>query len=112
MTCINLEKWLFLFFEGILAIAVSTSSAQSSEVILPVHENFTLENCTVKVEDIDTEAAKVWLLLERGDEPARSMVLGINDSLACVTCALMVTGIYSGEDADLVCLSLNNTTSM
>lgn len=111
MTCIIRTRWLFLFFEGILALAISSSSALPSELILSVHENFTLENCTVQIEDIDAQAAKVWILLERGDEPARSMVLGINDSLGCVTCALMVTGIYSGENADLVCLMLNDTNT-
>lgn len=94
-----------------MAIASLVGSALPSEVILSVHENFTVENCTVRIEDIDAQAAKVWLLLERGLEPARSMVLGINDSVACVTCALMVTGIYSGENADLVCLMLNDTNT-
>ena len=111
MTCIIRTRWLLLFFEGILAIASLVGSALPSEVILSVHENFTVENCTVRIEDIDAQAAKVWLLLERGHEPARSMVLGINDSVACVTCALMVTGIYSGENADLVCLMLNDTNT-
>lgn len=95
-------------------MTILIGSALPSEVILSVHDNITVENCTVRVEDIDAQAAKVWLLLERGHEPARSMVLGINDSLACVACTLMVTGIYSGENADLVCLMLNaaNTTNV
>ncbi len=28
-----------------------------------MHENYTLENCTLQVEDIDSQAAKVWVLI-------------------------------------------------
>ena len=74
-----------------------------------MHENFTLENCTLQVEDIDSQAAKVWLLILAGQEPSLSMVLGINDTLNCGKLTLMVKRFYAGESADLVRLAVNST---
>ena len=74
-----------------------------------MHENYTLENCTLQVEDIDSQAAKVWLIMLGGHEPSLSMVLGINDTLDCGKMTLMVKRFYAGESNDLVCLKINRT---
>ena len=74
-----------------------------------MHENYTMGNCTLQVEDIDSQAAKVWLLILDGQDPPLSMVLGINDTLSCGKLTAMVTRIYAGESADLVCLKINGT---
>ncbi len=74
-----------------------------------MHENYTMENCTLQIEDIDSQAAKVWVLILGGQEPSLSMVLSINDTLSCGKLTLMVKKIYAGESADLVCLKINST---
>lgn len=73
-----------------------------------MHENYTLDNCTLQVEDIDSQAAKVWVLILAGNGPSLSMVLGINDTLSCGKRTLMVKRFYAGESADLVCLKINS----
>ncbi|MCX6677184.1 MAG: hypothetical protein NTU95_04475 [Methanothrix sp.] len=74
-----------------------------------MHENYTMENCTLQVEDIDSQAAKVWMLILCGQEPSLSKVLGINDTLSCGNLTLMVKKTYAGESADLVCLQINSS---
>jgi len=73
-----------------------------------MHENYTLENCTLQVVDIDSQAAKVWVLIQAGNGPSLSMVLGINETLSCGRLTLMVKRFYVGESADLVCLKINS----
>ena len=73
-----------------------------------MHENYTLENCTFQVEDIDSQAAKVWVLILGRQKPSLSMVLGINDTLSCGKLTLMVKRFYAGESNDLVCLKINS----
>jgi len=73
-----------------------------------MHENYTMENCTLQVEDIDSQAAEVWVLILCGQEPPLSKVLGINDTLSCGKLTLMVKRIYAGENSDLVCLKINS----
>jgi hypothetical protein len=83
--------------------------AFSQEVFLTITENYTLENCTLQVEDIDSEAANVWVLIHGGSGPSLSNVLGINDTLSCGKRTLMVKRFYAGESNDLVCLMINST---
>lgn len=111
MICINMNGaiGLSIFFACILFLTILVYPAFSQEVILSMHENFTLENCTLQVEDIDSQAAKVWLLILAGQEPSLSMVLGTNDSLNCGNLTLMVRRFYAGESNDLVCLKINGT---
>jgi hypothetical protein len=105
----NLAKWISLFIASILPLMVLINPAVSQEVVLTLHENLSLENCTLRVEDIDIQAAKVWLLLQSEQQQPRSMVLGINNSTSCEKQTLMVTAIYAGEKADLVCLRINSS---
>jgi hypothetical protein len=77
-------------------------------MVLSMHENYTMENCTLQVEDIDSQAAKVWVLILGRQEPSLSMVLGINDTLSCGNRTLMVKRFYAGELADIVCLEINS----
>jgi hypothetical protein len=79
----------------------------SQEVVLSMHENYTLENCTLQVEDIDSQAAKVWVLIQAGNGPSLSMVLGINETLSCGRLTLMVKRFYAGESADIVSLKID-----
>jgi hypothetical protein len=83
--------------------------AFSQDVVLSMHENYTMENCTLQVEDIDSQAAKVWVSILAGQEPSLSMVLGINETLSCGKLKLMVKRFYAGESNDLVCLMINGT---
>jgi hypothetical protein len=105
----NWKKLFAIFLACILAITISIDAAPPFEVVLCMHGNYTQENLTFRVEDIDSQAGKVWLVLQEDEEPSRSMVLGINDSIDCDVLSLMVTGIYSGESADLVCLRINSS---
>lgn len=105
-------KWvngLSIFSACILFLTILICTALSQEVALSMHENYTMGNCTLQVEDIDSQAAKVWLLILEGQEPSLSKVLGINDTLSCGKLTAMVTRIYAGESADLVCLEINST---
>ncbi|MDD1748455.1 MAG: hypothetical protein LUO89_01130, partial [Methanothrix sp.] len=98
-----------IFYACILFPTILIYPAFSQEVVLSMYENYTLENCTLQVEDIDSQAAKVWMLILGGQEPSLSMVLGINDTLSCGNLTLMVKKIYVGESNDLVCLKINST---
>jgi hypothetical protein len=111
MICINVNGaiGLSIFFACILFLTILVYPASSQEVVLSMHENYTLENCTLQVEDIDSQAAKVWVLVLGGQEPSLSMVLGINDTLNCGKLTLMVRRFYAGESNDLVCLNINST---
>ncbi|MDD2835503.1 MAG: hypothetical protein PHY05_05080 [Methanothrix sp.] len=80
--------------------------ALSQEVILCMHENYTMENCTLQVEDIDSQAAEVWVSILAGPEPSSSMVRGINETLTCGKTTLMVKRFYAGESYDIVCLKI------
>jgi len=110
MICINMNGAIgfSIFSACILFLAILVCPAFSQEVVLSMHENYTLENCTLQVEDIDSQAAKVWMLILGGQEPPLSMVLGINDTLSCGKLTLMVNGFYAGESNDLVCLKINS----
>jgi hypothetical protein len=99
---------LSIFSACILFLMILVNPTLSQEVVLSMHENYTLDNCTLQVEDIDSQAAKVWLLILAGQEPSLSMVLGINDTLNCGKLTLMVKRFYAGESNDLVCLKINS----
>ncbi len=71
-----------------------------------MHENYTMENCTLQVEDIDSQAAKVWVMILAGPEPSISMVLGENETLICGRLTLQVEKFYAGESADIVCIKI------
>jgi hypothetical protein len=91
----------------ILFLMILIYPAFSQEVVLSMHDNYTMENCTLQVEDIDSQAAKVWVLIRAGKEPSLSRVLGINETLSCGRRTLMVKRFYAGESADLVCLKID-----
>ncbi|MCK9442732.1 MAG: hypothetical protein M0Q13_15085 [Methanothrix sp.] len=84
--------------------------AFSQEVVHSIHENYSLDNCTLQVVDIDSQAAKVWMLILAGQEPSLSIVLGINETLICGRLTMMVKRFYAGESADIVCLKINRTS--
>jgi hypothetical protein len=91
----------------ILFLMILIFPAFSQEVILSMHENYTMENCTLQIEDIDSQAAKVWVLILAGKGPSLSMVLGTNDTLSCGRLTLVVKRFYAGESADIVCLKID-----
>jgi hypothetical protein len=98
-----------IFSACILFLTVFICPAFSQEVLLTIHENYTQKNCTLQIEDIDSQAAKVWVLIRGESGPSLSMVLGINDTLSCGKLTLMVKRFYAGESNDLVCLKINST---
>ena len=92
----------------ILFLMILIYPAFSQEIVLSMHENYTMENCTLQVEDIDSQASKVWVQIHAGNGPSLSMVLGINETLSCGRQTLMVKRFYAGESADIVCLKINS----
>jgi len=72
-----------------------------------MYENYSLDNCTLQVVDIDSQAAKVWILILAGQESSLSMVLGINEVISCGNQTMMVKGFYAGEIDDIVRLKID-----
>jgi hypothetical protein len=106
----NWKELSVIFSACILALTISIDAAPPFDVVLCMHENYTKENITFQVEDIDSQAGKVWLVFQESKKPQKSIVLGINDSIDYGALSLMVTGIYSGESADLVFLRINSSS--
>jgi hypothetical protein len=98
-----------LYSAFILFLTILIDPAISQEVVLSINENYTMENCTLQIEDIDSHAERVWLLIQHSREPSLSMVLGINDTLHCGKLTVLVKRIYAGESADIVRLAVNST---
>jgi hypothetical protein len=98
-----------LYSVFILFLTTLIDPAISHEVVLQINENYNMENCKLQIEDIDSQAERVWLLIQDGQEPSLSMVLGINDTLRCGKLTVLVKRIYAGESADLVRLAVNST---
>jgi len=97
---------LSIFFACILFLTILIYPAFSQEVVLSMYENYSLDNCTLQVVDIDSQAAEVWISILVGQEPSLSMVLGINDTLTCGKATLMVKKFYAGESYDIVCIKI------
>jgi hypothetical protein len=93
-------------FSAYILFLILFYPAFSQEVVLSMHENYTIENCTLQVEDIDSQAAEVWVQILTGPKPSSSMVLGINETLTCGKARLMVKKFYAGESYDIVCLKI------
>ncbi len=72
-----------------------------------MYENYSLDNCTLRVVDIDSQAAEVWISILVGQEPSLSMVLGINETKRCGNYTLMAKRFYAGESDDIVLLKIN-----
>jgi hypothetical protein len=97
---------VFSRFSACILFMIFIYPALSQEVILCMHENYTMDNCTLQVEDIDSQAAEVWISILTGPEPSSSMVRGINETLTCGKATLMVNRFYAGESYDIVCLKI------
>jgi hypothetical protein len=107
MIDINMNRIIDLSrFSACILFLALIYPAVSQEVVLSMHENYTMENCTLQVEDIDSQAAEVWVSILAGPKPSSSMVLGINDTITCGKAALMVERFYAGESYDIVCLKI------
>ncbi len=78
--------------------------SHSTDAILRSNENCTLGNCTLHVVDVDSQVMQVWLVITSGNESLQPSVLGINDTIDCGNCTLLIKRIYAGEESDLVCL--------
>ena len=91
-------------FSACILFLILIYPASSQDVFLSMHENYTMENCTLQVEDIDSQAEEVWVSILAGPKPPSSMVLGINETLTCGKATLMVKRFYAGESYDIVCL--------
>ena len=98
-----------LYSVFILFLTTLIDPAISQEVVLQINENYNMENCKLQIEDIDSQAERVWLLIQDGQEPSLSMVLGINDTFRCGKLMVLVKRIYAGESADIVRLAVNST---
>lgn len=80
----------------------------SQEAVLSMHENYTLDSCILKVEDIDSQAEEVWISIFAGPEQPSSMVLGLNETITCGRATLLVAKFYAGDSYDIVSLKLLN----
>ena len=80
--------------------------AFSQETVLSMHENYTLDSCILKVEDIDSQAEEVWISILTGLDKPSSMVLGLNETVTCGRATLVVEKFYAGDGYDIVCLKL------
>ncbi|HPS90993.1 MAG TPA: hypothetical protein PKV33_02450 [Methanothrix sp.] len=80
----------------------------SQETVLSMHENYTLDSCILKVEDIDSQAEEVWISIFAGPEQPSSMVLGLNETITCGRATLVAEKFYAGDSYDIVCLKLLN----
>jgi len=98
-----------LYSALVLFLTILIDPAISQELVLSINENYTMENCTLQIEDIDSHAERVWLLIQHEQEPSLSMVLGINDTFRCGKLTVLVKRIYAGESADIVRLAVNST---
>jgi hypothetical protein len=107
--CIKWANGIFIFSACILFLTTLIYPVFSQEFVLSMHENYTMDNCTLQVEDIDSQAAKVWVLINGVSGLSLSMVLGVNDTLSCGKLKLIVKRFYAGESNDLVCLMINST---
>ena len=81
------------------------------ETVLSMHENYTLDRCILNVEDIDSQAEEVWISILSGPEKPSSMVLGLNETITCGKAMLVVAKFYAGDDYDIVCLKLLNSSA-
>jgi len=104
---IRMAKLLFIFSAVFLSLLPSLSQSSCQEMILSAHENCSLGDFTLQVEDVDSQAAKVWLMISDLNGPLQTEVLGINDTLNWDNQTLTVTRIYAGEASDLVLLKIN-----
>ncbi|MGV8175804.1 MAG: hypothetical protein ACP5OU_08900 [Methanothrix sp.] len=104
---IRMAKLLFIFSAVFLSLLSSHSQSTCQEMILSAHENCSLGDFTLQVEDVDSQAAKVWLMISDLNGPLQTEVLGINDTLDWDNQTLTVTRIYAGEVSDLVFLKIN-----
>ena len=98
-----------LYSALVLFLTILIDPAISQELVLSINENYTMENCTLQIEDIDSHAERVWLLIQHEQEPSLSMVLGINDTFRCGKLTVLVKRIYAGVSADIVRLTVNST---
>jgi hypothetical protein len=106
---IRMAKLLFVFSAVLLSLLPCLSQSTCEEMILSAHENCSLGDFIIQVEDVDSQAAKVWLMISDLNGPLQTEVLGINDTLDWDNQTLTVTRIYAGEISDLVFLKINCT---
>jgi hypothetical protein len=97
------------FTECILFLAL-IGPVFSQELVLSIHENYTLECCILEVEDIDSQAEEVWISIATGPGQSSSMVLGMNETITCGNATATVNKFYAGDSYDIVCLKLLNSS--
>jgi hypothetical protein len=111
LTCIDMimARRIIASMAISVALIIYAFPAFCQDLIISAHENSSLDNCTLQIVDIDTQAAKVWLVISDPTGPILSEILGENDTLSCDNQTLTVTRIYSGESSDLVFLRINRS---
>ncbi|MDD4651083.1 MAG: hypothetical protein PHQ34_02525 [Methanothrix sp.] len=97
-------------FTACIILLMLIYPAFSQETVLSMHENCTLDRCILNVEDIDSQAEEVWISILAGTEKPSSMVLGLNETITCGKATLVVANFYAGDDYDIVCLKLLNSS--
>ncbi|OYV07930.1 MAG: hypothetical protein CG443_856 [Methanosaeta sp. ASP1-1] len=114
ITCIEMGRARrFMAYSAIfVALIISALPASGQDLILSAQDNCSLGNCTLHIVDVDTQTAKVWLVISDPGGPMISEILGIlgaNDTLPWKNYTLTVSGIYAGESSDLVFLRINSS---
>ncbi|VVB71688.1 Uncharacterised protein [uncultured archaeon] len=98
-------RWLSLI-GSCLFFSVLIFQVQGKEVLLAPHENITLENCTLILEDADSQEGKVWVSFSCDQDAPVSSVLGLGEPNRFGRLTLVVKRIYAGDGRDLVALDI------
>ena len=111
ITCIDKGRARrFMAYTAIsVALIISALPASGQDLILSAQDNCSLGNCTLHIVDVDTQTAKVWLVISDPGGPMLSEILSANDTLPWKNYTLTVSGIYAGESSDLVFLRINSS---
>lgn len=92
-----------------LLLIILPLSGSGQDLVLSAQDNFSLDNSTLHIVDVDAETAKVWLVISEPSGSALSEIMSLNDTLLWKNRTLNVAGIYAGGLSDLVLLRINSS---
>ena len=92
-----------------LLLIILPLSGSGQDLVLSAQDNFSLDNSTLHIVDVDAETAKVWLVISEPSGSALSEIMSLNDTLFWKSQSLNIVGIYAGSLADLVRLRINSS---
>jgi hypothetical protein len=102
----RISRMMLVLVGSCLFLSILIFPVSGNEYLLSPRENITLENCTLLIEDADSQAGKVWVSFFCGQNAHVSSVLGLGERSRLGRLELMVKRIYAGDDRDLVALDI------